>query len=141
MAYCAKADIVGEISEEILIQLTDDAGTGTVDDAVVTQKIADADSEIDSYCGGRYTVPMSPVPARVHQLSVDIAVYNLYARRAGTLPDERKTRYQDAIRFLRDVSTGKASILGVDAPAETSDSGPQVSSQERIFTRDKLSGF
>lgn len=141
MAYTVKTDILEQISEAELIQLTDDVGAGSVDDAVVTRAIADADAEIDSYCGSRYTVPLSPVPARVRQLSVDIAVYHLYARRAGTLPEERKTRYQDAVRFLRDVASGKASILGVDAPAEVTDSGPRATTvkSDRVFSRGRAS--
>ena len=59
----------------------------------------------------------------VRKLSVDISIYNLYARRKGA-PEDRKQRYDSAIRFLRDVSTGKAS-LGSTAP-DDSDGGPEA---------------
>jgi len=140
MAYSLKTDILEQVSEAELVQLTDDAGAGSVDDAVVTRAIADADAEINSYCSARYTVPFSPVPVMIRKCSVDIAIYDLYARRPGTLPDERKSRYQDAVRFLRDVAASKAN-LGADAPAEASESGPQATTvkSDRIFTRGRAS--
>ncbi len=133
MAYSAKADILEQLDEDVLVQLTDDADAGVVDDDVVTRAIADADSEIDSYCAAHYEVPFSTVPAMVRKLSVDIAIYNLYARRKGA-PEDRKARYDSAIRFLRDVSTGKAS-LGSTEPDE-SDGGPEATTKksDRAFT-------
>ena len=141
MAYSIQTDILEQLDEDILIQLTDDADAGEVDADVVTRAIADADSEIDSYCGKRYTIPFSAVPVRVRKLSVDIAIYNLYARRKGA-PEDRKTRYDNAIRFLKDVAKGLAT-LGEDdpdgSPAESN--APDIDQSDRIFTRDKMKGF
>jgi len=123
VAYSAQTDILEQLDEDILIQLTDDVDAGVVDDDAVTRAIADADSEIDSYCGAHYEVPFSETPAMVRKLSVDISIYNLYARRKGA-PEDRKQRYDSAIRFLRDISTGKAS-LGSTAP-DDSDGGPET---------------
>ena len=123
MAYSTQSDILEQLDEDVLIQLTDDNDAGVVDDDAVTRAIADADSEIDSYCGAHYEVPFSDVPAMVRKLSVDISIYNLYARRKGA-PEDRKQRYDSAIRFLRDISTGKAS-LGSAAP-DDSDGGPEA---------------
>lgn len=127
MAYSAQTDILEQLDEDILIQLTDDVDAGVVDDDAVTRAIADADSEIDSYCGAHYEVPFSDVPAMVRKLSVDISIYNLYARRKGA-PEDRKQRYDSAIRFLRDISTGKAS-LGSTAP-DDSDGGPEATTKK-----------
>lgn len=141
MPYCAKADILEQLDEEILIQLTDDEGAGTVDDDMVTRAIADADAEIDSYCGVRYSVPFTTVPGMIRKLAVEFAIYNLYGRRKG-VSDDRKDRYNNGIRFLRDVSKGVVS-LGADDPDSTpSDANaPQISSSERIFSREKMKGF
>jgi phage gp36-like protein len=141
MSYCAKADILEQLDEDILIQLTDDEDTGSVDDDMVTRAIADADAEIDSYCGVRYPVPFSTVPGIIRKLSVEFSIYNLYARRKG-VSDDRKDRYNNGIRFLRDVSKGVVS-LGADDPDSTpSDANtPQISSSDRIFSRDKMKGF
>jgi len=141
MAYSTKADILEQLDEDVLIQLTDDADAGAVDDDMVTRAIADADSEIDSYCGKRYEVPFSTVPERVRKLSVDIAIYNLYSRRKGA-PESREKRYDRAISFLKDVAKGLAT-LGEDDPDSTPAEShkPDIDQSDRIFTRDKMKGF
>jgi len=137
MAYSTQSDLLEQIQEADLIELTDDAGVGAVDASVVARAIADADAEIDSYCGSRYTVPFSPVPAMIRKQSVDIAIYNLHSRRAvmGKIAEDRQKRYDSAVRFLRDVSKGLIT-LGADAPAEPTDGQPQAtrSVDDRIFT-------
>ena len=143
MAYCTKSDILEQLDEDDLIQLTDDTDAGTVDDDKVDRAIADADAEIDSYCGTRYTVPFATVPDIVRKYSVDIAIFNLYARRHG-VPEDRQKRYDNAIRFFRDVATNKASLGENDPDGNPPDSdAPQMSTDnpERIFTRDKMKGF
>lgn len=140
MAYCTQTDLQDQIPSATLIQLTDDAGTGAVVTAVITKAIADADAEIDSYCAARYTVPLSPVPPMIRKISVDIAVYNLYARRKGA-SDDRKARYDNAIRFLRDVSKG-AVTLGASSPSPAN-AGDAVffDGEDRVFTRKKMDGY
>ncbi len=139
MAYSAQADILEQISEAQLIQLTDDANAGAVDDSVCSRAIADADAEIDSYCGSRYTVPFDTVLPIIRKMSVDIAIYNLYARRKGA-PEDRLARYNNAVRFLRDVARGLTS-LGADAPAEPVDGLPQATTvkTDRVFTTGRAS--
>ncbi len=141
MAYCLKADLLEKVDESILIQLTDDDGLGVVADDVVTKAIEDADAEIDGYCGKRYSVPFSTVPGMIKKLSQDIALYNLFQRRSGAT-EEKKRDYENAIRFLRDVSKGAVSLGaddpdGVPAQSET----PQISSSTRVFSRDNLKGW
>ena len=139
MAYCTKTDILEQIEEDVLIQLTDDDDAGVVDEGKVTRAIADADAEIDSYCGTKYDVPFSTVPVMIRKMSVDISIYNLYARRRGA-PDDRKKRYDAAISFLKDVSRGIAS-LGGDGPSADDDSGPEATTvkSDRVFSRGRVS--
>jgi phage gp36-like protein len=140
MAYSTQSEILDQMDEDVLIQLTDDDDAGVVDADVVTQKIADADALIDGYCGARYAVPFTTVPALVLKFSVDIAIYNLYGRRKGA-PEDRRNRFKEAVDFLKGVSAGNNS-LGENDPAagetlfELSSNNP-----DRIFTRDKMAGF
>ena len=139
--YCTQTNILNLISEATLIALTDDAGAGTVDGTKVTAAIADADATIDSYCQGRYTIPLSPVPAKIAQISVDIAVYNLYSRSDLEMPEVRKDRNREAIRFLEKVAAGGIS-LGVSSPAQVdTDNSVSIESGTRLFSRDKMEGF
>ena len=141
MPYCTKPDILEQLDEDILIQLTDDNDLGVVDDDVITRAIADADAEIDGYCGTRYSVPFSTVPGIIRKMSVDISIYNLYARRKGA-PEDRQKRYDNAIKFLVNVSKKLVSLGADDPDAPPSDTHkPEIDQSDRIFTRDKMSGF
>lgn len=141
MSYCAQADILEQISDGTLIELTDDGGSGEIDSSVVTRAIADADAEIDGYCGTRYSLPFSPVPGMIRKISVDLAIYHLYSRRDDSIPEMRQKRYDNAVRLLRDVSKGTIT-LGADAPAQTNTGHTaDIDYNDRIFTRDKMTGF
>lgn len=142
MAYCIQADLEEQVSEQELILITDDSDLGTVDMGVITRAISDADAEIDSYCGTRHAVPFAdPVPAMIRKLSVDLAVFNLFSRRQS-IPEDRQKRYDNAIRFLRDVSRG-INTLGADTPGEPEDGGAKAttSKADRVFTSSTLEGF
>lgn len=140
MSYSVQADILNQLDEASLIQLTDDAGLA-VDADVVTRAIADADATIDSYCQARYAIPLTPVPPRIRQVSVDIAIYNLYSRRGDTAPEIRKDRHTEAIRYLEQVSQEKID-LGAATPAKTNTADTvSIDSNTRIFDRTKMNGF
>ena len=109
MAYCTQADIEVLIPQLELAQITTESGD-TADTVVVADAIAAADAEIDAYCGKQYTVPFAPVPARVKSLSVDMSIYHLYSRRS-VAPEIRRIKYEDAVKFLKDVAKGLA-VLG-----------------------------
>ncbi|MDA3832600.1 MAG: DUF1320 domain-containing protein [Spirochaetales bacterium] len=141
MSYCDLDDLKEQIPEDELIGLSDDAAAGIVDESVISRAIADADAVVDAYCQGLYTVPLTPVPAMIRRVSVDIAIYNLYSRRGDSAPDIRQDRYKEAVRFLEKVAAGKIG-LGVTTPA-SSDTNNSVEfvGNDRIFTRDKMAGF
>jgi len=141
MAYSTLADITLQLDEDTLVQLTDDSDAGTVDETIVAKATEDADSEIDTHIGRKYTVPVSPVPAAVRKWSVDIAIYNLYARREGP-PDWRTERYNSAVRSLERIADGRA-VLGAGNPDGNPPESnfPDMSSQTRIFTREGMDGF
>lgn len=139
--YCNLLNIKKAISEEILIQLTDDDNLGAINEDNLNQAIQTADAEIDGYCAVKYTVPFTTVPPIINGLSVEIVVYYLYKRR--TVPEKIEKAYDKAIARLKDISRGILS-LGIDPPpasaaSEGSESNKPVS--DRIFTRDKMKGF
>lgn len=124
--YCAHEDLLGQISDSILLSLVDDERQGEwTPDATkrVEKAIADAGGRIDGYLQGRYPVPLQPAPQLVRSLCVDIAVYNLFARRGFDEDSADKavvTRYRDAIRLLEQIAAGKISIgANRPAPAQT----------------------
>jgi phage gp36-like protein len=142
MGYCTLADVKKYIPEAAIIQLTDDDDTGEINETNVTEAIAAADAEIDAYCAGRYTVPFETAPDQIKKLSVDIAIYNLYKRKVETIPEAKKDSYNNATRMLKDLSTGKASLLvGTEEVADTG--GPECTktADDRIFSKEKLDNF
>ena len=144
MAYCTKTDIEKMLPSADVTDFTDDEGTGAQVSTRVSEAIAQADAEIDSYCGGRYSVPFSSVPDIVKKCSVDIAIYNLYSRRVETIPETRSERYKNAIRQLEGIAKGIISI-GED-PEPTASTGASYAEcnkteSDRIFTRPKMRGF
>ena len=137
MAYCTAADLELAMPESVLIQLTDDEKTGAVDTARIAAAIAAAESEIDGYLEARYTVPFTTVPTIVEKMAVDIALYNLFARKGasmeGTRGESVKTRYDNAIRFLTAVSRGMIAIGTPEAPSAQT---PQIKAPAKEFGDD-----
>jgi phage gp36-like protein len=141
MAYCTQDDLLKLVPEIELAQITAEEGD-IPDAAVVSEAIAQADAEIDAYLAVRYQVPLTPTPARVKSLGVDIALYHLYSRRS-VAPEVRRQKYEDAVKFLQAVGQGKAEIVGaagVEAPAAAQDV-TEIASSSRIFSRDKMGNW
>lgn len=114
MPYLSLSDLISAHSEQALIDLTDrtDPPAGLIDTGVVAAAIAGAAAEVDSYLGQRYAVPLAdPAPASVADAALTIAWYRLHTDRAAD--KDLRIRYEDAVRWLRDVSAGRASLPGV----------------------------
>ena len=142
--YATLADILEQMAESDLIALTDDVQSGTVDTDVVDWALNGADALIDAHCHDRYQVPFNPVPRLAVKFSVDLAIYNLYARRPHVeVPEAVKDRNAQVLAYLKRVQTGEAS-MGADATtiavATESQSG-LTPGNERLFTRTTMRGL
>jgi phage gp36-like protein len=142
VAYCTLDDIKNDIPEAELIQLTDDDNAGVVDEAKVTDAIADADSEIDTYLRGRYPLPLDPAPRILKKLSIGIALYYLFHRRQ-IANDVIKERYENAVKLLDRIAKGQVHLVEADGDAVTDEGGPQASKDEddRVFSDDTLENY
>jgi phage gp36-like protein len=137
MAYCTQEDLLRQIPQKELAELTAEVGE-VPDGLVVAEAITKADAEIDSYLGSRYAVPFSPAPARVKALSVDIAIYYLYSRRSLVSAGWRQ-RYEAALAFLREVAAGRTVVEGVSGePPGSRREVAEIKSATRVFSRDNL---
>jgi phage gp36-like protein len=149
--YSSLSDLNKLQSIEILLQLADDNNAGefvitepyNAPMVVVIEAIGDADTVIDSYLSGRYSVPLSePIPAIVKQMSANIALCNLYDRRRELDAPEgiikRRDRY---LRMLSDIKTEKANIPELEnSSAKIAPAAFLVdkSDADRIFSDDLL---
>ena len=141
MAYAIPADLLTRFDDEEIAQVTDRGVprlvTGdllvlaiaggdlsgypaetiaavTKAEEVLNQAISDAESAIDGYLAGRYSVPLSPVPAVIKRLACDVARYYLHDDHAT---ESVQKRYDAAIAYLRDVAANKVA-LGIPLGAE-----------------------
>ncbi|MBX3447514.1 MAG: DUF1320 domain-containing protein [Parvibaculaceae bacterium] len=139
MTYATLDDMKARFKEQELIELTDHANVPPeeIDEVMVGKALADAGGLIDSYIGGRYTLPLSTVPHQLVRYCCDIAWKYLWGDSA---PEAVQKNHDIAVRYLADVSAGKAKL---DVQGEPAPSGVAASfdGPERLFSRDKLKGF
>lgn len=108
MSYVTGIDLRKRVSETKLTQLTDYRADGATDEAIIVAALSYASATIDSYAGGRYTLPLT-VSEQVKDLCITLTIYKLHDGRQ-TMPDQVRRSYEDAIAFLKDVAKGQASL-------------------------------
>ena len=148
MAYIETQDLISELGEDKLVQLTDDEGTGEVNETRVLKAIEYAQGVFDSYARSRYTLPVPTTPM-VKSLNLDMAVFHLYKSRATVAKDGlyeiRKNAADDAMKLLRDIAQGKAAldVPAIEETAENPGTPDRVltNAGRQKFTDEALSGF
>lgn len=109
-------------------------------EAQKTQALIDASAVVDSYLSTRFTLPLSAFGRDIVRATLAIAGYDLMFNR-GFQPgaddsNGLKTRYDDAVKWLRDVAGGKATPSGADTvPASGFDA-----TAPKTFTRQPVGG-
>lgn len=109
MPYATMADIVDLYGQDELDKVAPRDEAGDVNEDAVEKACERATGEIDGYLGGRYTVPLSQVSQQLVQICVDIAMYRMPLS-LDMQTAEHRLRYEDAIKFLTSVATGKISL-------------------------------
>ncbi len=133
--YATQQQIIDRYGEDALLEVADADLDGIVDGAPVAAALQDAGDEIDVYLGARYRLPLATVPPLLTRLCVDMALYKLSS--AGALTDEKRQRYEDAVRLLREIATGRAS-LGIEEPAPTQTGSVELVSSPKRFGRQTM---
>ena len=134
--YATQQNIIDRISNDSLLIIADRDDDGAVDTAIVDEAISDATAEIDTYVAAKYDLPLAVVPKVLTRLCVDIAVYRLSVD-ADLGTEERRKRYEDAVKLLVRISEGKVS-LGLEEPAVTTNGAASVTSNDRRFKRKSM---
>ncbi len=143
MNYCNVDDLLASrLSNEELIQLTDDAGTGSYNQDFVQAAIVSAQELIDGYLRGRLALPLNPVPGVIKNIAVVLAAYNLFRRRLSLTPPEQLRRdYDDAISTLERVQKGIIAISPEDASRGPAGYKVNKTRRDRQFGKDRLEGY
>lgn len=109
------------LSEKELVQLAGDSRVCHWSDpavqAVLSEAIDQADSEIDGYLSLVVELPLNLPPRLVGNLSAKIAVYNLLRRRP-TVPDHWQSEYQRCRDLLLRIAEGKLKLPIDDGSGE-----------------------
>lgn len=148
--YCTIEDLKQRLAIEVLIDRVDDEGLQPESleeaDEVLIERIdaaiRDATDEINGYAQTRYKVPFDPIPGLIRKLAADMSIYHIFSRRGFDENGSDKTivdRYKNAIRTLENLSKGIVTI-GTPKPTPVS-SGSKFTNQQKIFGRDKMSGY
>jgi phage gp36-like protein len=143
MAYSVLADLEKLLPSTMLINLSNDLpGAIVVDADIIAEAIDQADREIDAYLLlANYTVPMSPIPPLVTNLSMKMAIWNLHLRKYFESKIWRDT-YKDCQKILERIAEGKLT-LGQEESGVTQEAGGgyAVSSRTQKFTEAFMEEF
>jgi len=114
MSYCTQAQMITWYSEEELIQRTDRPPyAGAISSTVLDEAIVTAGRRIDGYLRTVYTLPLAiemVADSELPKICGDIARYELYANMTLDEKSEVQIRYDNAIRWLRDVQAKRVSL-------------------------------
>ncbi len=136
--YATLADLRSRYDEADLVQLTDQANLGVVDETRVASALKAAGVIIDGYVAVKYRTGAAPVPPLLTDLAMTLAWHRLHR---NDVPETVETARKDAISSLEKISKG---TIKLDAGEETLEARPGavvVSRPTRIFGRDQMDGF
>lgn len=109
MTFASTSDMQTRYGDPEILLLADRDGDGVIDAGVVEAHLQDADAEIISELAGSVAIDTANPPLNLKRLACDIARYRLYG---ANPPDAVRKNYEDALKFLRLVRGGLASLDG-----------------------------
>ena len=115
MSYATLQTLIDQFGADEVTRSADRDADGVADTDVVERALEHADGIIDSRVAVKYKLPLNPVPDVVVAYAGDIALYRM-SYEAGSLTDEKRRRYEDAVRWLDQVAAGKAVLGGQPEP-------------------------
>jgi phage gp36-like protein len=155
--YADRDELFRRKPEHVILDAVDSERVGEWSEFTyerVNSALQDATDLIDSYIGKRYSLPLTPAPRYLKRLTCDIAYYTCLSFRGfreGTADDSVIRDYEEALKWLRAVSDGKAAIPSDDGsalPYANAQGGtltpsltPEIESAPSKFSREKLRGF
>ncbi|MGA9768276.1 MAG: phage protein Gp36 family protein [Blastocatellia bacterium] len=155
MSYITTQDLIDELGEEKLLELTDDEGSGDLENDHVQKRIGKALSyavgTFDSYARQRYQIPV-PVTEKVKATCIDLAVFNLFKGRGTSATKEsvygvKKDAHDLAMKYLLDIGAGRAALdvpsieETITKPASPDEVLRGSSKSQEVFSNDKLTGY
>jgi phage gp36-like protein len=141
VSYATIQDANDLYGETYVLTSVDRDDDGEPDLNSLTKAFAQASSEMDTYLGVRYDVPVDPVPDVLKRYCVDIGLYQLSSGAGGGLTDEKRRRYEDAIKWLSKLAKADVSLGLPEGSGVEDEPLPRITESPRLFTRSKLDGL
>jgi phage gp36-like protein len=136
--YATLADLLARFDEAELVQLTDEAGAGVVNQARVDRALRSAAGTIEAHLAAAYQLPLTRIPDVLVDLACDIAIHRLYR----TAPPELvEKRFTEANKTLVGIAAGRVKIDAGVQEQTPRDGAVLIGDGEAIFTREKMRGF
>lgn len=148
MAYCFALISEGDVSFEGRLgtkktaELSGDRDGRTIDTDYLGRCITRAESDVNNYCRKQYTVPFDAVspavpPEGIPEITLDLAIYYAYKNRGASMSADVRQSYEDAVKKLEGISSGKL-VLDVTDTEAVPTVGPKTggSVNSRLFYRD-----
>jgi phage gp36-like protein len=135
VSFAVLADLEARYGAQEILLLADRDGDQVVDPGVVEAHLRDADAEIVSELAGTVAIDPANPPLNLVRIACQIARYRLYG---ANPPEAARNDYTDAIKFLRLVRSGQASLDGGSAAPVAAAEPIRAAATEpgtRIFTR------
>jgi len=137
MVWAVQQDLIDRFGQAELLALADRDNDSVIDTAIVGQALNDAQSLAESYVRQRYPAGFSIVPDLLKSLVCDLARFRLDADN----PRDNVTRRNDAaIAILRDIASGKASLL-TDADGAGGDDPVISSGGDAVLVENRTPAF
>lgn len=141
MSYASLQTLIDAFGEAEVVRSADRDLDGVADPDVVERALVGADGIIDSRIGVKYELPIDPVPDVLVAYANDIALYRM-SMEVGTYTEEKRKRYEDALKWLDQVANGKAVLGGQpEPPPKGGENSVRLTAQPREFTREYSGGI
>ena len=117
--YCTQQDLINMVGQTRLAQISNETANATVPDPVVVMdKIAESWNYINANLSGTYTVPLTPTPGIIHDLSIKVSIYNLFLRKFSIMqmPKEWDAKYKEACEQIESLQSGDLDLDSVLYP-------------------------
>jgi phage gp36-like protein len=141
MIYATPADLESYLGTEAYERLCDRDDSGAVDVADVEENLANASSLADSYIA-KWIPELIAAAATPHALKQHVMNLAVYLIAGDNATEDMRKRYEDALKWLLQVSRGDAS-LGIPPVDEDGDTGgvARVVSNPRRLARANTAGL
>jgi phage gp36-like protein len=146
------ADMAARLTPRTLAAITDDTAGRTIDEAIVTEKVLDAEAIFHSYAGVYYVVPIASTSSAFRiakKVIIDLAAWELLSRRphaiSGDVGEAERARNEATLSWLKGLSVRERRVQLTGSQERVNSTPPSggatVIADDASFTDEALALF